>query len=267
MQGAGGRFPACASARSPSRRSEEAARLLDTVLATLPRGRARAGALACIDANGGVGALHVACYASHGFYADMRAWASLTPAERARRGDPYWQVWRIEGPGTIVHFKGHPHVHAYIQVVRDPARANLGESLGARSRRRSRASRMRALLEGALRRATGEALAFHADEIPGRFCAGEVTTGLAYALDPVPQPRGRGDDRGPRHGRGAARAARRAAAPRSSRRGATAWRRTEYFAGGRDEVSASRTRRARSRAAARRAGRAPARGRPGGRAG
>jgi hypothetical protein len=43
---------------------------------------------------------------------------------------------------------------------------------------------MRALLEGALRRATGEPLAFHPAEIPGRFCPGEVTTGLAWTLDP-----------------------------------------------------------------------------------
>ena len=113
----------------------------------------------------------------------MRAWATLAPAERAQRGDPYWQVWRIEGPGTIVHFKGHPHVHAYVQVVRDPARANFGETLAATSAS-IEGERLRRVLEGALRRATGEPLAFHADEIPGRFCPGEITTGLAYSLDP-----------------------------------------------------------------------------------
>ena len=113
----------------------------------------------------------------------MRAWGALEPAERAQRGDPYWQVWRIEGPGTILHFKGYPHVHAYVQVVRDPARANLGESLGAISGG-IEGERMRRVLEGAMRRATGEALAFHADEVPGRFCPGEITTGLAYSLDP-----------------------------------------------------------------------------------
>ena len=109
------------------------------------------------------------------------------PAERARRGDPYWQVWRLEGPGTIVHFQGHPHVHAYLQVVRDPARANLGETLAATADG-VEGERMRRLLEGALRSSTGEALAFYADEIPGRFCPGEITTGLAYSLDPYCNP-------------------------------------------------------------------------------
>jgi hypothetical protein len=97
-------------------------------------------------------------------------------------GEPYWQVWRIEGPGTVIHFKGHPHVHAYVNVVRDPARANVGESLGETAGLAGPA--MVALLDAALRKATGEALACYGDEVPGRFCAGTVTTGLAYALDP-----------------------------------------------------------------------------------
>jgi hypothetical protein len=113
----------------------------------------------------------------------MSSWGSLDAGERQRRGDPYWQIWRIEGPGTVVHFKGHPHVHAYIQVVRDPARANYGESL-ATSATTLQGAALRRLLEAALRRASGEALAFHGEELPGRFCAGEITTGVAYSLDP-----------------------------------------------------------------------------------
>ena len=161
---------------------EEATRLVDAVLSSYPES-ARARALSCIEGNGGREALHVAFYASHGFYSDMLAWGTLEPAERARRGDPYWQVWRIEGPGTILHFQGYPHVHAYVQVVRDPARANLGEALGVTSEG-IEGERLRRVLEGALRRATGEGLAFHADAVPGRFCPGEITTGLAYSLDP-----------------------------------------------------------------------------------
>jgi hypothetical protein len=165
---------------------QEAGRLLETVFGCFPEtGRKRA--LACIDGNGGLAALHVAFYATHGFYEDMQPWSALSAVERARRGDPYWQVWRIEGPGTIVHFKGHPHVHAYVQVVRDPARANVGEAL-ATTAQGVAGERMRRLLEGALRRATGEPLAYHGDELPGRFCPGEITTGLAYSLDPYRNP-------------------------------------------------------------------------------
>jgi hypothetical protein len=177
-----GSFPGARIGSLSEAARNEAARLLETVFSCYPaadRGRA----LSCIDANGGLDALHVAYYASRGFYEGMVAYDSLDAAERARRGDPYWQVWRLEGPGTIVHFKGYPHVHAYIQVVRDPSRANVGEPLGA-IRTAMEGEPLRRLIEAALRRATGEDLAFYGPEVPGRFCPGEITTGLAYALDP-----------------------------------------------------------------------------------
>jgi hypothetical protein len=178
----GAKFPGVRFGRLAEPAKEAAAQLLDAVFSCYPAA-ARGEAGSCIAANGGLDALHVAYYASHGFYPDMEAWAGLDAAERQRRGDPYWQIWRIEGPGTVVHFKGYPHVHAYIQVVRDAARANIGESLGTTAVAIEGAP-LRGLLEGAIRRASGEALAFHSDELPGRFCPGEITTGLAYALDP-----------------------------------------------------------------------------------
>jgi hypothetical protein len=182
VQASGARFAGARVGSLAEPAQEEAARLLDEILSIYPQA-ARDRALSCIAGNGGLAALHVAFYASHGFYSDMRSWGELEPAERARRGDPYWQVWRIEGPGAILHFQGYPHVHAYVQVVRDPARANVGETLGA-TPVAVEGERMRRLLEGALRRATGEARAFHGHEVPGRFCPGEITTGLAYSLDP-----------------------------------------------------------------------------------
>ncbi|MFI5216793.1 MAG: DUF3500 domain-containing protein [Candidatus Limnocylindria bacterium] len=182
VQRAGARFDGARVGSLSEPAQEAAARVLDAVLASYPED-ARARAIASIDGNGGREALHVAFYATHGFYSDLQPWSKLAPAERARRGDPYWQVWRIEGPGTILHFQGYPHVHAYLQVVRDPARANLGETLGATDRG-VEGERLRRVLEGAMRRATGQSLAFHADPVPGRFCPGEITTGLAYSLDP-----------------------------------------------------------------------------------
>lgn len=181
-QGSDGVFPGVRIGSLGEPGQAAAAALLDALFSCHPE-REREAARACLDANGGVGALHFAVYESHGFHEDMRPWASLDAAERARRGPPYWQVWRLEGPGAVVHFQGHPHVHAYVSIVRDPARANLGESLG-RIAAPIEGEAMRALLEAALRRATGEALAFHDEQVPGRFCPGEITTGLAYALDP-----------------------------------------------------------------------------------
>jgi hypothetical protein len=182
VQARGADFPGARVGALSEPAQDAFATLLDTVFSCYPDAE-RARAMACIQANGGPAALHVSYYASHGFYEDMQAWGALDDVERTRRGDPYWQVWRIEGPGTIVHFKGAPHVHAYIQVVGDPARANVGESLGAVTANVEGES-MRRLFEAALRRSTGETLAFQGEEVPGRFCPGEVTTGLAYSLDP-----------------------------------------------------------------------------------
>jgi hypothetical protein len=181
-QAAGGRFPGVAVAALAPAAQDAMRALLETVFSAYPDARRRT-AFDAIDTNGGIGALHFATYASRGFYADMQPWSVLDAAERARRGDPYWQVWRVEGPGTVVFFKGHPHVHAYIEVTREPARANLGESLG-HTPVTLEGEPMRRLLEAALRRATGEPLAYQPPDVPGRFCAGEITTGLAWSLDP-----------------------------------------------------------------------------------
>ena len=74
VQGAGGRFPGVRDRlRCSDAAQREAARLLDTVLSTLPRRAADARRARASTRNGGIGALHVAYYASHGFYADMRS--------------------------------------------------------------------------------------------------------------------------------------------------------------------------------------------------
>ena len=181
-QGHGGVFPGVPLGALQDDAQEAAGQLLDAILSCYPASE-RAEALACLDANGGPGALHASYYASHGFYEDMTTFAAVDVAERRRRGAPYWQVWRLEGPGAVVHFQGHPHVHAYIQIVRDPVRANVGETL-ARLDSPLDGEAMRSLLEAALRRATGAPLAYQDESVPGRFCAGPVTTGLAYSLDP-----------------------------------------------------------------------------------
>ncbi len=36
--------------------------------------------------------------------------------EEDLEGDGIWDMWRIEGPRTVMHFRGAPHVHAFIHV-------------------------------------------------------------------------------------------------------------------------------------------------------
>ena len=30
--------------------------------------------------------------------------------------DKVWDIWRVEGPSLVCHFRGAPHVHAYINI-------------------------------------------------------------------------------------------------------------------------------------------------------
>ena len=30
--------------------------------------------------------------------------------------DKVWDIWRVEGPSLVWHFRGKPHVHAYINI-------------------------------------------------------------------------------------------------------------------------------------------------------
>jgi hypothetical protein len=94
LQGGGGRFPGVPLAGLAERAEEAARGLLDTVLGLYPEA-AQQRAREAIEAHGGLGALRFACYADRGFYEDMKTWAALDAGERARRGDPYWQVWRL----------------------------------------------------------------------------------------------------------------------------------------------------------------------------
>jgi hypothetical protein len=55
--------------------------------------------MAAIDAQGGVERLQLA------FYQDDDL-----------EDDKVWDIWRIEGPQFVCHFRGAPHVHAYLHV-------------------------------------------------------------------------------------------------------------------------------------------------------
>ena len=35
--------------------------------------------------------------------------------------DKVWDNWRIEGPSFVWYFRGHPHVHVWVNVAADPS--------------------------------------------------------------------------------------------------------------------------------------------------
>ena len=57
-------------------------------------------ALTMIEQNGGLDGLRIAYFSKNDLLSDR-----------------IWDVWRIEGPSAVIHFRGAPHVHAYIHVA------------------------------------------------------------------------------------------------------------------------------------------------------
>lgn len=53
----------------------------------------------CIEKAGGLGSLNMAFYKA----GDLNS-------------DGEWDIWRIEGPSFVCHFRGAPHVHAYLNI-------------------------------------------------------------------------------------------------------------------------------------------------------
>jgi hypothetical protein len=183
LQGAGGVFAGLPLRELDDPGKEAAQRLLGSVLSCYAESE-RAEALGCLRRNGGLESLHLAVYTSRGFYPDGAAVGELDASEQARRGDPYWHVWRLEGPGTVLHFRGWPHVHAALHLAEDGgAGQHVGEVL-AENGELLEGERLRTLLLEALREATAAELAFLPGELPARFPPGPVSTGLVWSLDP-----------------------------------------------------------------------------------
>jgi hypothetical protein len=63
--------------------------------------------LALITENGGLDKIHLAFYRQDesGKNADIG-------------GDGVWDVWRLEGPGFVWHFRGAPHVHTWVNIAK-----------------------------------------------------------------------------------------------------------------------------------------------------
>lgn len=61
-------------------------------------------ALAIIKSQGGLEKLHAAFYQTDNLGDDQE-----------------WDIWRLEGPGFVWHFRGSPHVHTYVNIARPEA--------------------------------------------------------------------------------------------------------------------------------------------------
>ena len=97
---------------------------------------------------------------------------------------PDGQVFRIEGPGAVLYFRGYPHVHAFVNIAMDGnAPLSSGEPLADNPAWLDRDG-VRRLFEAALRVETGAALGYYPrDSVAGRLRPGTIRSGDIYTLE------------------------------------------------------------------------------------
>lgn len=98
LQGKKGKFPGIAVADLSSDQKELVADTLKVLLG-IYREEDVKEVMSLLKKGGGLDSLHMSYYAD----GDLK-------------GDKIWDVWRIEGPSFVWHFRGDPHVHAYINI-------------------------------------------------------------------------------------------------------------------------------------------------------
>ena len=170
VQGAGGRFQGVPLADlTPAKRAlarEIVAGILDTYAED-----SAAYAWQCLERNGGVDAMHFADY-DVDFEGGRHA------------GDGPSQIFRLEGPAAVFHFRGEPHLHAFINVTMDGERpVGVGEVLG-HNPEALEGEALRALFETAMRLGAEADVAYYPLQgIVGRLRAGEVRTGDIWVAE------------------------------------------------------------------------------------
>ncbi len=170
VQGAAGRFGGVPIADLAPAKRALARELVAGIVETYADDQA-AYAWQCLERNGGVDALHFADF-DEDFEGGRRA------------GDGPSQIFRLEGPAAVFHFRGEPHLHAFVNVTMDGERPfAVGEALG-HNPAVLEGEGLRALFETAMR-AQGEAdVAYYPLQgIVGRLRAGEVRAGDLWVAE------------------------------------------------------------------------------------
>ncbi|HEY9182096.1 MAG TPA: DUF3500 domain-containing protein [Gammaproteobacteria bacterium] len=170
VQGAAGRFDGVAIADLAPAKRALAREVVAGILGTYADESA-AYAWQCLDRNGGIDGLHFADY-DEDFEGGRLA------------GDGPSQIFRIEGPAAVFHFRGEPHLHAFINVTMDGEKPlGVGEALGHNPTVLEGES-LRALFETAMRtQAQADVGYYPLPGVVGRLRAGEVRAGDLWVAE------------------------------------------------------------------------------------
>jgi hypothetical protein len=166
LQGRRGWLPGIPVAELLPESKALARELVEVILSTYPPADV-AYARECLAANGGLDALFLSYY-GHGEDGDI----------------PEAQVFRLEGPAAVFYFRGHPHVHAFVNLAMDgDAPLSVGEPLGHNSAWLD-GKGVKALFEAAMCSETGAELAYYDEgSVAGRLRPGLVRSGDIYSLE------------------------------------------------------------------------------------
>lgn len=103
LQGESGQFPGIAVSQLSADQKALVTKTLEVLLAPYRQEDAEE-AMEIVKSTGGIDKLHMAFYQQ----GDLD-------------NDKMWDIWRVEGPAFVWHFRGAPHVHAYINIgIIDP---------------------------------------------------------------------------------------------------------------------------------------------------
>jgi hypothetical protein len=103
FQGKGGRFEGIPISELSSDQKARVQEVLRKLIEPY-RQNDRDEVVACLKTQGGIDACHLA------FYQDEDIGE-----------DGVWDVWRLEGPSFVWHYRGAPHVHVWVNVADDPS--------------------------------------------------------------------------------------------------------------------------------------------------
>ena len=103
FRGAGGEFLGIPIADLSADQKEHAQQVLQTLLEPY-RTSSQDEALKCLQAQGGLDKCSLAFF-----------------REDDIGEDGVWDIWRIEGPSFVWHYRGAPHVHVWVNIADDPS--------------------------------------------------------------------------------------------------------------------------------------------------
>ena len=106
LQGKGGEFPGIAIGELSKDQKKLVQKTMQSLLSPY-RPSDAADAMKAIEANGGLDKIHLAFY-----------------KQEDLGGDGVWDIWRLEGPALVWHFRGAPHVHTWVNIAKDAKAAD-----------------------------------------------------------------------------------------------------------------------------------------------